>query len=716
MGPGVEVAPARGLQQLDRLLRALALVGEGARARPAPGAPRARDTGSADTRALRRLLYAGGALVYVALFLIDDLNTRDLLLCAPLLPLGVFLQERGGPFLSAALSNVLSLAMLGFLFLVDWRRAGVALANTHLLGYLLANRFLSSWSARDLRQIFLILYLSFFLVSGLTISPWYFPVFVAWVVFSGSWLMLQAGADPARPRAWLPPLARLLAAGAALGVAVFVTVPRVEGLRRFNPFAASGLDKLQVRSEAVMGFTERVRLGYFGLLRRSSARVMRVRPVDAPRGAGAPLYVRGAALDHFDGLGWDKKPLDFNFLLRGGEKKTVGGRAYVSMRGATLSFSLPPSASPAYEIELYPIQVTVLFTVGAPRAVDGLGVAVWFDHTDSVYAITPFGSGARYRVFPGPPGAEPTDAARGLRARALERALELPPDPGGRVAALAARWTAGLSDPAAKARAVVARLRREYAYSNYSDGKRAGLSDFLFDVRKGNCEYFATAAAILLRHAGVSTRLVTGFHADEWNEWGRFYDVRQSQAHAWVEAWIPGRGWTTYDATPAESGLSAAADVFSRQVQLWFDAAQARWYRSVIGYDQYSQRDALLRLSFAGLFADLQAVLDRLFTRALPGALILALLAWGARGLPARLRRGDEYERAERALARAGLLRRPGQTPREFAGAVAASRPELSAVAELAEAHYRRRYAGLKPDEAARLRAAALLRELKARL
>ena len=251
---------------------------------------------------------------------------------------------------------------------------------------------------------------------------------------------------------------------------------------------------------------------------------------------------------------------------------------------------------------------------------------------------------------------------------------------------------------------------------DFSDGTRTSLPDFLFDVRRGNCEYFATAAAILLRHAGVPTRIVTGFHADEWNEWGRFYDVRQSQAHAWTEAWIPGKGWLTYDATPAESGLSAAADEFSRRVGRWFDVLQARWYRSVVGYDQYSQRDAFLSMSFARVFDGISKFADRLFERGLPVVLVLGLafLAWKAR--PSLRRPVDEYESAERALARAGVRRAPAQTPREFARAVSAARPELAALADLAEAHYRRRYAGLAPGSDDRRRAAELLRELKSRL
>ena len=717
-GPGVEVAPARGLDQLDRLLRALALVGEGAYPRTAPRAAKSIESETVDAPLVRRLLGFGGVLVYLSLFLIDELDARVLLAGAPVALLGLYLQERGGPFLPGGVSNILSAGMLAFLALVDFRRSGAAIANTHLLEYLLLNRALSPWSARDLRQVFLILFLSFFLVSGLTISPFYFPIFVAWVAFSGAWLMLQAGADAARPRVWLAALGRELALGAALGAAVFVAVPRVEGLRRFNPFAASGLDKLQVRSQAVMGFTDKVSLGFFGTLRRSPARVMRVKPeAGGSRVVRLPIYVRGAALDDFDGKSWTKSPLDFHFHENGRVREARGDRAWVTASGAALTFPLLPSPDePTFDVELYPIRVSVLFTVGAPRLVDGVARGVWFDHTDSVYAAQPFAGGARYKVVSAPAGQEPTDAATDLRARALARALVVPPDPGGRVAALAALWTRGLSNPAQKAEAISARLKSGYVYSDYSDGRDTSLSDFLFKTRRGNCEYFATAEAILLRHAGVPARLVTGFHADEWNEWGRFYDVRQSAAHAWVEAYVPGRGWLSVDPTPAESGLSAAVDAISRRLGRWLDAAQADWYRRVIGYDQYSQRDVFLRMNFTRAFGGLREAADRFLSRALAWALTLVFLGWGARALYALRRRGDEYERAERALTRAGLPRRPGDTPREFARAVAAARPDLSAVAELAEAHYRRRYEAVPPGEAERRRAAALLRELRTRL
>jgi transglutaminase-like putative cysteine protease/uncharacterized protein (DUF58 family) len=719
VGPDVEVAPARGLGQLDVLLRALALAGEGKTPRVAPGARPVPDEGASDTRELRRLTLFGGALVYLALFLIDDLSASRLLAFAPLLPLGVWLQERGGPFPPRSVWNAFSLAMLGYLALFDWRRSGVALANAHLLGYLLVNRLFSPWPRKELRQVVLILYLAFFLVSGLTISPWYFPLFVLWLGFAGSWLTLQAGADARRPAAWAPPLARLLAAGAALGTVVFLVVPRVEGLRRFNPFVASGMDKLQIHSSAVTGFTDRVTLGNFGTLRRSPARALRLHPVPAPL-PGEPIpdvYVRGAAFDLFDGREWTKVPLDFRYRLAGERLLlTRAGRALARRAGDVQTFPTVKDGGKTFEVELYPMQVTVVFTVGAPSEIDGVGGAAWYDHTDSVYASGSFTSGARYRVVGAAPGSEPTDGAEGLRTRALARALILPDDPEGRSAALVARWTKGLTDPKAKADAITTRLRREYGYSLRSDGLHTTLPDFLFRTHKGNCEYFATAAAVLLRHAGVPTRLVTGFRASEWNEWGHFYDVRQSEAHAWIEAWLPGRGWTLYDATPGESGLSAAADEFSRRLDRWADMLQTRWYSSVIGYDQYSQRDAFLRLSFARVFARLRTLIERGLRGALPVALGLGLLVWSLSALPGRLKRTDEYERAERALARAGLKRRAWQTPREFAREVSAARPELGVLNELAEAHYRRRYAGRGPDAGESRRARSLLAQLKSRL
>src|SRR5205823_2513975 len=137
-----------------------------------------------------------------------------------------------------------------------------------------------------------------------------------------------------------------------------------------------------------------------------------------------------------------------------------------------------------------------------------------------------------------------------------------------RIAELARRVAGKSPTDAARVAAVREHLKTKYAYSTLSRDGRANLADFLFKTRAGNCEYFATAAAILLRHVGVPTRLVTGFLSWEWNEYGRFYDVRQSQAHAWTEALVDGR-WVTVDATPGDDGLLRT---FSDRLTQYLDA------------------------------------------------------------------------------------------------------------------------------------------------
>jgi transglutaminase-like putative cysteine protease/uncharacterized protein (DUF58 family) len=722
VGPGIEIAPGRGLKHLDTMLQALAVVGEGAQARrvdlPAP----ARDPEPADTPALRGLLLGGAVLVWGSLFLIDEVSPRALLLLSPILPLAWFLHTRGGPYLPSLLWSAASTAVLAYMILVDWRRSGVATANVHLLGYLVVNRLLNPWARRELRQVFLIFYLAFFLASGLTISPWYFPLFVLYLAFASAWLALQAGAPAPKWRSWAPPLGGAAAGGLALAAAVFMATPRVEGLRRFNPFLASGIDKLQVRSNAVTGFTERVSLGHFGTLRKSSARVMRVRPEREPPPEGVtppPIYVRGSAFDFFDGRVWGRTGLDFAFKGRGGARRSAEGRAWAWKGGGSLVFPTEPQdkRAPAWEFTLSPMNLTVLFTVGGAWIAEGVDSQGWFDHTDSLHLSQPYLGGVRYRVYQLPDGMWPSDAAASAREQILQKALLLPPAPDGRAAALAAEWTKGLSTPEAKVKAVLEKLKDEYGYSTFSDGKNTSLEYFLFTGKKGNCEYFATAAAVLLRHAGVPTRLVSGFLVDGWNEYGLFYDVRQSNAHAWVEAYIPGKGWTRYDPTPGQTRLSGAADALARRVERWLDAMQVSWYRHVIGYDQYAQRDTFLKL---GVGQSLSRLRERLEDKVRPfiALLLLGFLVHSAAKLLASrvFRSGDDFDRAAALLAKAGLRREPWQTPREFASAVTSKRPELAAVAELAEARYQRLYAKVPPSEAARRRAGELLAELKAKL
>ena len=109
------------------------------------------------------------------------------------------------------------------------------------------------------------------------------------------------------------------------------------------------------------------------------------------------------------------------------------------------------------------------------------------------------------------------------------------------------------------------------------------LANFLFDRRKGHCEYFASAMAVMLRTVGIPSRVVTGFASGVYNPLTGWQVVRASDAHSWVEAWIAGRGWRTYDPTPADP--SAIESPFMARTALFFDAAEQFWQDWVLSYD-----------------------------------------------------------------------------------------------------------------------------------
>ncbi len=684
----------RGLLHLDKLLRRLAGLGEGKVPRPAGAALSPPPSGLSDTPALRRLTFAGAALVYASLFLVEEVSPALLAAFAPALPLGWFVYEKNGPRLPPWFWRAASLLTLGYILLVDWRVSGLTIANAHLMLYLLVNRALSDLRAEELGETFLILFLAFFLASGLTISLWYFVFFLLYLAFAAAWLMLASGARPESARRWAPALGGVLLGTLALTAVAFAATPRVEGLRRMNPFVVSGIDKLQVKTSAVVGFTDNVSLGFFGELKRSTARVMRVRPGASPSGARpAALRIRGSAFDSFDGRRWSKTKADFSYRSGRRAHSTMLGSAWLRRWGERLVF--PGPAEPAelsYDFVIYPMTLSVAFTVGTPAELKGVPDAAYFDHTDSVYFAGPYAGGTHYVISsrPGPIGfsREIAGYAKLLRERYLQRPE--PADP--RLGELARRITAKAGDDLAKAKAVELYLRRSYSYSTFMDAKGRTLEDFLFKGRKGNCEYFASAGVMLLRAAGVPARLVSGFYSDEWNEFGRFFDVRQGQAHAWLEAYVAGRGWLTFDPTPPQTAFAAGADVLSRRLQRWFDAVQVNWYRHVIGYDQYVQRNTFLRLGLNLSTEALSLWVRRLAV--LVGSVLLALWLWS--GLPAlrRLRGAEDdfFPRAQAVLERAGLPREPCLTAREYARSVAERRPELAGIMALAELHYLQRY------------------------
>ncbi len=287
-----------------------------------------------------------------------------------------------------------------------------------------------------------------------------------------------------------------------------------------------------------------------------------------------------------------------------------------------------------------------------------------------------------------------TDAPPNVRESrsVLRRALRLPQGYNPRAIALAEEWRRAAADDVQVLARALEHLRRErfeYTLEPPPLG-RDSVDEFLFQTRAGFCEHFSSAFVFLMRAAGVPARVVTGYQGGDLNPVDRQVTVRQSDAHAWAEVFIAGRGWLRVDPTAAavpgriESGLARAvpagtplpllmrADLeWLRTMRYNWEALTHQWNLWVLGYNPDRQRELLSHFGVRN--ADWRSLTATLF--ALLGVLIAALLLWSL----GRAVRPDPVQRAWQAFCRKlgarGLARAPHEGPRDYSERAAAGLP-----------------------------------------
>ncbi|MBM4030836.1 MAG: DUF3488 domain-containing protein [Planctomycetes bacterium] len=521
------------------------------------------------------------------------------------------------------------------------------------------------------------------------------------------------------------------AAELALSILVFLYFPRF-GLQIFQ------LPPVQ-KGPTLSGFSDRIQLGDLGRILSNAQVVMTVRllqdgqPTD---GAGIPLRWRATAHDTYEDATWSTHSYIEEGIFQQLHPLTGYRPAIPLRRGAEIT----------QEIALEPINTRMLFCLHPPKeiksATPNLDAIYWHAASRTISSTRSTSVSLRYIVT----SRIPSPAIQRLRRIVTEweprfqearRARQLPPTITPRVRALAEEIVAGIPHGAFydRARAIEAYLKERYDYSLRGLPSRSGVDpveDFLFRHREGHCEHFASAMAILLRELGIPARVATGFSGGEWNEFGQFYLVRQRNAHAWVEAYIPGVGeWETFDPTPPSGEIPQPtgwlADLDRRLAHL-----RLVWNAYVVNYSSQEQqdlRDAAIRfLSYlssvvpswgSGLFSlgGGQAggvgalVLVLLVLAAVVCA--FAVLRWLRARRAARAGAGSAmrpsigfYRKMEALLRRRGFRRGPEATAREFAARVVAEGGEVFAPAAIvAEAFGRVRYGRqrLTPAERARV-------------
>lgn len=528
-----------------------------------------------------------------------------------------------------------------------------------------------------------------------------------------------------------------------LATPLFLVMPRM---------ARAGARNGLLSSETLVGFSDSVRLGEVAQVKQNPQVVMRVRvkyPLSQPPRS---LRWRGVTLDYYDGQSWSLE---------------AGRESSQRIRRIGDSYSVDEKlwtrASTEQRFFLEPLNINVIFAAPRPVVVTGLrelsrdaGDGLWTeDHSYfkleyAVYSDTLIPSDEELTA----------DNSRNYSREITQRYLQLPREHDARITELAAQVTRGATTQLEIARRIEQHLRENYGYTldlkRVEDGDP--VADFLFNVKEGHCEYFASAMVLMLRTRRVPARLVNGFQTGEYNRTADIYTVRQSDAHSWVEVFFPKSGWVTFDPTPA-AGLSVYdPDGWAAWFRRYSETMEMFWLEQVIGYDTGKQLSIAqtARSWFASLqidsplkwlewTADLSRQIDRWRDRGrergpgegrvppaaardsgAPRALLVGSLSLaGLVGLVLLWRRSRAgwrrrfkqdapgsaiafYQEMLHVLARAGHRRAPHQTPAEFAAQL-----DLPAVAEITNLYQHTRFGNqsLTEDEVARV--TRLLRELK---
>lgn len=463
-------------------------------------------------------------------------------------------------------------------------------------------------------------------------------------------------------------VARLIAIGLPLALAAFWLFPRL----------ATPLWGIPDLSTARPGLSDEMSPGDWIDLIADDTPAMRV----TFRGAEPStreMYWRGPTLTQYDGRSWTA-----SHWLR-------------SLPPATVEHGAPTWN---YEIALEPTERNLLVALEMPLAFpDGMRAA----HEYTLTSERRLDRVTRWQLRSAPPTRFEADLPDSLR----RLALQLPADFNPRTRALAQQWRAETNDDGALVDRALAWIRSDFAYTLDTPlpGRHA-VDEFLFDYRAGFCEHFSSAFAVLMREAGIPTRVVTGYTGGTRNRFGNYWIVRRMDAHAWNEVWLEGRGWVRVDPTAAvaperiydtlEDRLGAGGGGGAALLPMadLGDWARRAWNDFVLGFDAARQQRMLQRIGFENIDTGGLAALFSLCA-----ALALGWMLW----LVARTERERDpllraWHRLGRRYARLGLARERHEPAIAWAERVRAARPHEAALVALTHRFVAARYAPAASD------------------
>lgn len=503
---------------------------------------------------------------------------------------------------------------------------------------------------RTRRDQFVLLFISIFMIMASLLREqflWSLPYLVAGLLVTmTAWLRMSV-TRPTSLRQSLAGSSRLILYAAPLAVAMWILFPRIS-----TPFWAVPIDT----SGGVSGLNDTMSPGDVSSLSLSDAVAFRVRFEDT-----VPLpnkrYWRGLILHQFNGRTWTgREPM-----------MDPGAKGRINVSGEPVR----------YQVVLEPTRQHWIFALDIPV---NWSISQTFMGPDQQLASTlPIDQRIVYNAVSHT--TYTTDPRLSTLAHGWYTRLPDGRNPESLALAREMRATAGSDE-----QFIQSVLRKfhdeEFFYTLRPPALgRDPVDQFLFETRQGFCEHYASAFAVLMRAVGIPSRIVLGYQGGELNPLGNYMIVRQSDAHAWTEVWLPARGWHRVDPTAAvaperiESGMSGVRfdeigaawglskpALWLHQLTLSWDALNARWNEWILGYGPENQ---LKFMQWLGMNKpDWQKMLSTLLALVTIGIICISILLVRRNRPPKRDPAAVLYAVFTR---KAGLPLHKGETPQRYA-------------------------------------------------
>jgi len=576
-----------------------------------------------------------------------------------LIRLGLARSGRGAP--SGRVLVTIALLVIPLLF-VRFHTFNGLVAGTALLSVAAGLKLLETKSQRDIYIITLIIYFVSLaaLLEGDSFWLLAYLIGVCWLTTATLLRLTSSGPAPGWRRS-LRYGGRVLAQALPLALVFWLLFPRFAGplwqIPNDSQTAASGL-------------SDTMSPGDITQLALSDEVAFRAR-FDSGSPPNRERYWRGPVLDFFDGHTWSRSPT------------TDAAAAPLQPQGPVYK----------YTVMMEPHRHKWIFMLDWP----------------SSWSLPRAELNSDYTLMQPEPLSRPVDvvgtsytrvqAIEPLQSKIRKRDLRLPRDRNPRTQQLAQELRIAHADDMEYVQAVLAMFTQQAFFYTLTPPKLSdnSVDEFLFNTKRGFCGHYASAFATMLRAAGIPARVITGYQGGTLNPYGDYWILRQSDAHAWTEAWIEGRGWVRIDPTAAiapervERGLANVASAEDSLASPWqrktlwfsglrlrFDAVKEVWRERILDFDQDSQRKLLEMLKIPE--PDGQKLVMVL---AAAMGLVLGWLTWQVRRELAP-RSKDEtaraYARLCAKLAAAGMPRIPHEGAEAFARRVARLRPDLGVI------------------------------------